>query len=57
VGREENINLLKEIIEKEIGRQIEIEVEYLEKDKNFNDYFVEIAKKINMPIIEEQEEF
>lgn len=57
VGREENINLLKEIIGKEIGKQIEIEVEYLEKEKNFNDYFVEIAKKINMPIIEEQEDF
>lgn len=57
VGREDNINLLKDIIAKEIGKQVEIEVEYLEKEKNFNDYFVEIAKKINMPIIEEQEEF
>ncbi len=57
VGREDNIKILKEIVEKEIGKQIEIEVEYLEKEKNFSDYFVEIANKINMPIIEEQEEF
>lgn len=53
---EKETEQIKEIIRKEIGKQINIEMELLEETQKFEDYYAEIRSKINMPVIIEEEE-
>lgn len=51
------IEELREIIQKEIGKVIEIQTKLLEKDQSFEDIYAEIKSKINISIeIEDLEE-
>lgn len=53
VGSEEHIQEIEELIENRIGKKVEIEVRYVEEGRRFEDTFVDIEKKINMPILVE----
>ena len=53
VGSQEHIQEIEELIENRIGKKVEIEVRYVEEGRRFEDTFVDIEKKINMPILVE----
>ncbi|CUX19758.1 DNA polymerase III subunit gamma/tau [Clostridium sp. C105KSO13] len=50
VGKEEHKQELEELIEKRIGKKVEVEVRQVEEGRHFEDTFVDIEKKINMEI-------
>lgn len=55
VGSEEHKQELKDLIEKKIGKTVEIDVRQLENGRHFEDSFVDIEKVINMEITIEDE--
>ena len=56
VGSEEHKQELKDLIEKKIGKTVEIDVRQVENGRHFEDSFVDIEKVINMEITIEDEE-
>ena len=50
VGREDHVQELEGLIEKKIGKKVEIEVRCVEEGRHFEDTFVDIEQKINMEI-------
>ena len=50
VGKPQHIQELEELIEKRIGKKVEVEVRHVEEGRHFEDTFVDIEKKINMEI-------
>lgn len=50
------VDLIKENIQQEIGKVVEIETKLLASNEKFEDYYAEISSKINMPIIIEEED-
>lgn len=50
VGKEEHRQELEGLIEKRIGKRVEVEVRHVEEGRHFEDTFVDIEKKINMEI-------
>ena len=55
VGSEEHKQELKDLIEKKIGKTVEIDVRQVENGRHFEDSFVDIEKVINMEITIEDE--
>ena len=55
VGSEEHKQELKDLIEKKIGKTVEIDVRQVENGRHFEDSFVDIEKVINMEIMIEDE--
>ena len=55
VGSEEHKQELKDLIEKKIGKTVEIDVRQVESGRHFEDSFVDIEKMINMEITIEDE--
>lgn len=55
VGSASNKQELQELIEKKIGKTVEIEVRYVEEGRKFDDSFVDIEKMIHMNITIEDE--
>ncbi|MDY5846117.1 MAG: DNA polymerase III subunit gamma/tau [Bariatricus sp.] len=55
VGSDSHKQELKEIIEKKIGKSIEVEVRQVENGRHFEDSFVDIEKMIHMDITIEDE--
>lgn len=50
VGKEEHRQELEGLIEKRIGKKVEVEVRHVEEGRHFEDTFVDIEEKINMEI-------
>lgn len=55
VKKEEHIQEIKQIIREQIGKEIEIDVRYVEEGRSFEDSFVDIQNLINMEITVEDE--
>ena len=55
LGSEEHKQELKDLIEKKIGKTVEIDVRQVENGRHFEDSFVDIEKVINMEITIEDE--
>ena len=55
VGSEEHKQELKDLIEKKIGKTVEIDVRQVENGRHFEDSFVDIEKVINTEITIEDE--
>lgn len=55
VGSESNKQELRELIEKKIGKTVDIEVRHVEEGRRFDDSFVDIEKMIHMDITIEDE--
>lgn len=55
VGTEERKQEIKELIEKKLGKSVEVEVRAAESGRKFEDSFVDIEKLINMEITIEDE--
>ena len=55
VGSDSHKQELQELIEKKIGKTVDIEVRQVEKGRHFEDSFVDIEKMIHMDITIEDE--
>lgn len=55
VKKEEHIQEIKQLIREQIGKEIEIDVRYVEEGRSFEDSFVDIQNLINMEITVEDE--
>jgi len=53
ISRESTIQEIEKLIMQEIGKEVRVEVKFLEEEKRFEDTFTEITKNINMEILEE----
>jgi len=52
-SKDEVVQQLEDIIANELQKEVKVEVKKLENGQNFVDHFVEVKKKINMDIFEE----
>ena len=53
VGREDHKAELEALIERRIGKKVEVEIREMEEGRRFEDAFIDIEEKINMKITEE----